>query len=91
MLALSLAMGCPVSRLLDEMSSAEVSLYLGYLALEGLPEDRADWRAAMVASMTVNALCGTRIKIKDLMPRREEPPQDWRETKARFKELAGGK
>jgi len=81
-------MGCPLNRLLDTLSSTELSLYTAYFALEGIPEDKRDWRAAMIASVMANCLGGAKANISDFMPKREQPPQDWRETKAIFKELA---
>lgn len=77
---LALALGVTVRELLGRIDSLELSEWAAYCGIEPFGEQRSDLRAAMLATVTANAMCGTKektFKIDDFIlfkPKQKEEP-----------------
>lgn len=86
---LALALGCTVRELLQRIDSEELTLWHAYYNLEPWGEERADIRAAIVASTTANCFSTKRHKLTDFLPKWEKPePQSWEVSQAYFAALS---
>jgi hypothetical protein len=56
--------------LLRELDSEELSLWLAYDGLDGIPD--LNWSAARICATTVAALTGRKSSLWDHMPRQKE-------------------
>lgn len=68
----------PVGEMLERMSSSELSEWMAFFSIEGpTGEERADWRAGMVASTIANVNRDSKrqkrpYKPEDFMPKYEQ-------------------
>ncbi len=62
-----MALGMTVQRMLSEMPGSELTEWMAYEAIEPWGPERADLRAAIVASATFNSQ-GAKTKPVDFMP-----------------------
>lgn len=77
----------PVRELLARVNSRELAEWRAYELIEPFGEQRADLRAAIVASVMANAFRGKDQRAyepKDFMPKFDEPqqPMDWRKMRS---------
>jgi len=82
-------MGVPVRELLARVDSRELAEWRAYERLEPFGEWRADYRAAIVASVMANAFRGKESRAftpEDFMPKFGEPKRepDWKAGRAIF-------
>ena len=93
-------MGIPVSKLKDELSSAELALYMAYDRIDPFGEERADLRNAL--SLRQHAEMNrdrqkhpAPFEIADFMPfdrsRKQQPKGDSSEIRNTIRNLAGRK
>jgi hypothetical protein len=78
-------MGMPVSELLSRTDSHELTEWMAYEQIDPFGEWRADWRAAMLASVMANIWRGKNTKattpddfMPEFGPRKEQTWQDMR-------------
>ena len=65
-----------------------MTLWLGFYALEGWPEDRADYRSAYT-SWAVASSNGAKVKLEDFIPNYDpKPDEGWKTVQAHFAALA---
>ncbi|CAJ3577960.1 DUF4035 domain-containing protein [Burkholderia pseudomallei] len=67
-MSLALRLGKTLAELREQMSSAELSLWIGYDAESPVADDRADLHAAMIAAAAFQSQ-GAKVKVSDMMPR----------------------
>ncbi len=67
---LALALGMTEQEMLGRMNSREYARWLAFFRIFPFPEERADWRAAMLATVQANTMRDNKTrpyKIKDFL------------------------
>lgn len=81
-MSLALRLGKTLAELREQMSSAELNLWIALDAESPIADDRADLHAAMIAAAAFQSQ-GAKVKVSDMMP-------NWSGEPAMVKEEEGG-
>lgn len=75
--SLALRMGCTVRELLERLDAREFLQWLAYHQIDPWDEERADWRAGMVAAVIANTNGGRgKFRPSDFMPKFDQVTAD---------------